>query len=613
MDGPIHTNKFYFNFFLGSQSFPAFVLPYSLAWSKGGGNAQSWGLAISHVDDYQKVYGPRNDKIPGSPNSYFINPLGIQSIIFSAAELGSSTVMTTDTLDVMSGYVNLSPAQGSPPKLRCPMVQGMAFVTAIYESAQPEVQTSVFFRSVVSAGQPKPGVFKYRITLEDGKVWLLYATPSYSVDPNFRLTSSTMLQGIQRWSGIVQVTKLPTGADEKIFDKACGAYPTSGAIGGYATNDTAEYSLSWSKAGPFANNSTLLMYALPHHVTSFTNTTAQQVQPRIQLQTPTKGIATAVVADYWMLSETLNPSMGFDPWRPDAVKMATLSQNTISRIQSMSVLEASQNMTAATNLNSMYFSGKGLSKYATIIYTMNNLANQQGLAGSALTQLKAAFATFANNAQEFPLYYDTDWKGLVSSASYRTGDSGVDFGNSYYNDHHFHYGYFIHAAAIIGYLDPAWAIQNKDYVNALIRDVANPSSLDAHFPVFRSFDWYNGHSWAKGLFETGDGKDQESSSEDAMFAYAIKMWGRTIGDLSMERRGDLMLSIIARAIQNYFLMDSDNKNQPAQFITNKVTGILFENKADHVTYFGANFEYVQGIQMIPALPFSTLTRTKKFV
>ena len=613
MTSPIGTNKFYFNFFLGSQSFPAFVMPYSLSWSKGGGNAQSWGMALSHVDDSQKVYGPNRTDIPGTPASYFINPLGIQSIILSAAELGTSTVLTTDNLGDMAGNANLFPNQGSTSQIKFPMVQGMAFVSGLYESLQPEIQTGVFYNSVVSVGQLKGGVYKYRLTLEDGKIWLLYATPSYGVDPNLRLVSSTMLQGLPKWSGLIQIAKLPPSADEQVFDDACGVYPSSGAVGGYATNSTAQYSLSWTKAGPYALNGTLLMYALPHHIQSFDQKTASSVRQQVQLQTTTKGVATAVVADYWMLNEQLLPSMGFEPWRPASESVTSLPQQAIDLIQRVAAIEASQDMNAQTNLNSMYFSGKGLSKFATIVYTMNNLAGQQGLAAAALEKLKTAFATFAENRQQFPLYYDTDWKGIVSSATYKTGDPGVDFGNSYYNDHHFHYGYFIHAAAVIGYLDPTWAQANKDYVNALVRDVANPSTLDTYFPVFRSFDWYNGHSWAKGLFETGDGKDQESTSEDAMFAYGLKMWGRTIGDLSMERRGDLMLAVVSRAIQNYFLMDSDNKNQPSRFIGNKAAGILFENKADHVTYFGTNLEYVQGIQMIPALPFSTLTRTKKFV
>jgi endo-1,3(4)-beta-glucanase len=60
-------------------------------------------------------------------------------------------------------------------------------------------------------------------------------------------------------------------------------------------------------------------------------------------------------------------------------------------------------------------------------------------------------------------------------------------------------------------------------------------------------------------------------------------------------------------------MTSDNKNQPPEFIGNKVAGILFENKIDHTTFFGANIEYIQGIHMLPLLPASTVVRTREFV
>jgi endo-1,3(4)-beta-glucanase len=98
------------------------------------------------------------------------------------------------------------------------------------------------------------------------------------------------------------------------------------------------------------------------------------------------------------------------------------------------------------------------------------------------------------------------WGGIVSSASYKTGDAGVDFGNTYYNDHHFHYGYHILAAATIGRLDPEWAKANEAYVDLLVRDVANPSGEDKLFPMWRNFDWYHGHSWAHGLYAAADGK-----------------------------------------------------------------------------------------------------------
>jgi endo-1,3(4)-beta-glucanase len=133
----------------------------------------------------------------------------------------------------------------------------------------------------------------------------------------------------------------------------------------------------------------------------------------------------------------------------------------------------------------------------------------------------------------------------------------------------------------------------------------------------------SGHSWAKGLFESADGKDEESTSEvnyqfsnpvnihsmavqrftnistkDVFSAYAIKMWGNVIGDNAMEGRGNLMLSILARTLPSYFLMESTNPNQPPQFLKNKVTGILFENKCDHATYFGMNTEYIQGYVLL---------------
>lgn len=550
-------------------------------------------MAISHVEAGQRVFGPPRAGIPGSPASYFINPIGIQSIILSASELKSSTVLTSDSLQAFSANINLQPSSGSSSSVTFPVVQGIGFVTGLYKNLQPAIQTSVFYRQVVAAGSPKPGIFKYRITLEDGKVWLLYAIPTNGVDPNLRVVSGTLAQGLPSFSGLIQIAKIPS-TDETIYDNAAGVYPTGASLSGCVKGPVGSYSLSWKKGGPNASSTSLLMFALPHHVESFDVVTRSHLTT-LQLSTTTKGMGTAVVADSWTMIETNLPTdMGFAPWRKESGNVSTLSSSAIAAIQSVSTGEVSQDMAAQTNLDSMYFSGKGLSKFATIVYTMNELAGQKGLAAAGLAKLKAAFATFANNSQRYPLIYDTDWKGVVSSATYVTGDPGVDFGNSFYNDHHFHYGYFIHAAAIIGYLDPTWLAANKDYVNVLVRDASNPSGQDQFFPVSRAFDWYNGHSWAKGLFESADGKDQESSSEDAMFAYALKMWGKTIEDASMEARGNLMLSVLTRTFRDYFLLEKSNVNQPANFIGNKVTGILFENKIDHTTYFGANLEYIQG-------------------
>ena len=73
------------------------------------------------------------------------------------------------------------------------------------------------------------------------------------------------------------------------------------------------------------------------------------------------------------------------------------------------------------------------------MYTIHDLLGNKALAQAGLTNLKAAFALFTNNEQQFPLVHETAWGGVVSTASNVTGNSGEDFGNTYYNDHHFQF------------------------------------------------------------------------------------------------------------------------------------------------------------------------------
>ena len=57
--------------------------------------------------------------------------------------------------------------------------------------------------------------------------------------------------------------------------------------------------MTWSKGG----SKPLLMYALPHHVAAFTRATTPNITS-MRLQTTTKGMATAILADAWQMNET---------------------------------------------------------------------------------------------------------------------------------------------------------------------------------------------------------------------------------------------------------------------------------------------------------------------
>ncbi|KAI0514987.1 glycoside hydrolase family 81 protein [Xylaria bambusicola] len=608
--GPYGTNKFYANFFLGNQNSPAYVHPYSLAWSKGQGSTSSWGIAISHVEASQRVYGETQPETGAA--KYFLNPIGIQSLCLSASELGSKTSLTTDNMSSHSANINLHADSKSKSLITFPLVQGMAFVTAIYNGGTPVIETGVLFKTVTrSAKGPQSGVTKYTFHLDDGKVWHVYGYSEKGDPFDLTVLDNRVAKAGKPFRGIVQVAKDPENA-ESIIDAAAGAYPVGMVLSGTSSGSKGTYTFQYQKAG--FSKVKLLMYALPHHYESFDTATAKATST-VKLQTTTKGMAKAVVADSWTMIEPKMPvSMGFAPWDPIQGPKDKLSDSATKAITPVALKELSQNVDQQSNQDSMYFGGKALAKFAAICFTANNMLKNPKMAQAGLEKLKSAFARFITNKQQFPLYYESAWGGLVSSASYKTGNNGADFGNTFYNDHHFHYGYFIYAAAVIGYLDPSWLTkENVEYINTLVRDVANPSTADRYFPVSRNFDWYHGHSWAHGLYETLDGKDQESSSEDAMAAYAIKMWGRTIKDANMEARGNLMLSIIARSLNQYYLYTTQNKIQPEKYIGNRVAGILFENKCDHTTYFGANIEYVQGIHMLPLLPSTKFTRPADFV
>lgn len=339
-------------------------------------------MAVSHVDPIQRVFGPRVDDIPGSPARYYINPVAIQSIIISAAELGNSTILTTDSLQAFSANANLLPKAGSSSKITFPLVQGMGLVTGVYTGLQPVIQSSVFFRSVSFGARSPAGIFKYQITLEDNKSWLLYATPRNGQDPQLSLVSNTELRGVMNWYGIIQVAKNPAGSSgEYIYDTAAGVYPTAMDLTASTFSHTGTYEFRWRKAGlTGASEPQLLMFALPHHVESFAGPTSFSTTP-LRLQTTTKGIATAVLADTWTLVEANLPvDMGFAPWNGSLPRGSRstrkLSPTAVYIINKVAESEMKQNMGKQTDLDSMYFSGKALSKFAALVYAVHHLCDE---------------------------------------------------------------------------------------------------------------------------------------------------------------------------------------------------------------------------------------------
>lgn len=352
--GPLQTNKFYSNLFLGDQTNPVFTFPYSLAWSAGKGPAASWGMAISHIDAKQRVYGPVKDN---NAVEYYVNPIGIQSIIISAKGLGASTVLTTDSMTPFFVNARLRPDSTSAPAVSFPMTQGMMFTTAQFTGATPIIQSGVYFKSVTRVTtDPKANVRKFNLLLEDGTTWRLYAHKTSGGPLDLQVINNGNVQSKSPFYGTIQIAKDPkVGKSEAILDDGCGIWANGMTLSGSASGAQGTYSFEWMRTGH--PTGPLYQFALPHHVSSFDAETKSRVT-NYKMQTTTKGVATAVVVKKWTMIEPAMPvNMGFLPYH-NTLGSRGLSANAKNIIKPIAQLEVSQNMTEQTNLDSMYFSGK---------------------------------------------------------------------------------------------------------------------------------------------------------------------------------------------------------------------------------------------------------------
>jgi endoglucanase Acf2 len=245
-----------------------------------------------------------------------------------------------------------------------------------------------------------------------------------------------------------------------------------------------------------------------------------------------------------------------------------------------------------------YWSGKELGRLAEL----HALARQLGLSAEAnalemrlRTRLEAWFdarydPTDPSTGGTF--YYDPRWGALLGyPSSYGLSES--------LNDHHFQYGYFLRAAAELGRSDPTWLGPDAygPFVDLLVRDIASSRRDDPAFPFLRNFDPYAGHSWASGDGVSGDGNNQESSSEALAAWTALVLLGEIRGDRKLRDTGIYLYASELAAVEAYWF-DVDRQNFPRDY-PHPVVPQIWGGKGAYATYFSQEPEALQGINWLP--------------
>lgn len=241
----------------------------------------------------------------------------------------------------------------------------------------------------------------------------------------------------------------------------------------------------------------------------------------------------------------------------------------------------------------IYWSGKSLGRMTQLIQVADRVGHtvaRDRILADLRTELEDWLTTGPDDTRY--LAYDPRWSSIVA---YPDSYGSV----KELNDHHFHWGYLVLAAATVAQFDPEWAEPERfgGIVELLIRDAASPKHDDELFPFLRHMDPYAGFSLASGHQDFVDGNNQESSSESMNFAAGVVLWGATTHNRELLELGVFLHALEAVAIEQYwFDVDDAVFHEGMQFPS---AGIVWENGAQYRTWFSDEPRAIHGIQLLP--------------
>lgn len=545
----------------------------------------------------------------------------------------SATLRWRDTITPNTGY------------MESPLVRGMPYVTMNYVNMRPFLAApspnlvSVNGIGVLGVYDSVDITASKFVLLVNGNVgvinrqiWVLYSSSPVTMRCNnsgLRFIGGSYT-GYLRLAYVTTNNLDPNASDTtariQLLDRYSKFYPTGGTFGASMTSDTTKATMNFNFQSNISGNDSLLMIALPHHVPMLTNNTSNILKFKCL-----KGPMTEVYSKTWTMIENLTKVN----WYP-AGNLSNVPQNYRDTLYRTLVTDYDTTCGARTfpyvpNGNNqpasdVYGFGKNGAKYGRLAIIADELFSQgytqcDTMAKNIRDTLKHNLNAWLNGSSNpiilganprDSLFYDARYGGIISSLSY---DQGYyqDFGNAFYNDHHLQYGYWAYMAAAIARKDPAWVTQYGSKVLDILRDIGNPSSQDPYFTAHRMIDWYDGNSWANGMYDAGAGRNQESSSEAVNAWYGMYLYGLATNNANIKNTGRLMMASEIRAANFYYHIDPVNNPYPPSYTnTWHVVGNLWNASITSSTFFGMQRRYVYGIQIIPTTPATEELLSKSY-
>ena len=243
------------------------------------------------------------------------------------------------------------------------------------------------------------------------------------------------------------------------------------------------------------------------------------------------------------------------------------------------------------NVGDSYGAGKemGISAQYLSFARQMGMTNQAAQLAAGLRGILTNWYTYTPGETGYFFAQYADWRALIGFPP--------GYGSEAFNDNHFHYGYFMVATALLGMEDTNFLSQFGPMAKLVAKEYANWDRSDTNIPFLRTFDIWEGHSWAGG-FSTGGGENQESSSEAMNSWVGLFLAGNMLGDDAMTAAGAMGYAIESAAVNEYW-QDMYRSNLPTSYGKGTV-GVLWSGALAYGTYFSGDPAWIYGIQWVPA-------------
>ncbi|KAI1260716.1 glycoside hydrolase family 81 protein [Xylariaceae sp. FL1019] len=568
------------------------------------------------------------------PYESFLDSTGIQFGISADREFDGTSIKQPTQMDWLASFsehqgstanhkatafdtqsVTVQYFQGSAT-MTTYLVPGSPYITLQYNQATPLLKTvnggiTAFNGNSVASGATVSATgTEFTVTDSESTQYIIYSLSSITLAATATSSSSGTIKASSTFTGVLRLVKLNDASHKTLLDAHSSVYPTSVGLDYSFADTTGTLIFNYATVG---TSSDLLMLTWPHH--------------RLALQSPNYPATTAlnyltakgwmypIIGAQWNLKYTLSSITWNPPRAVDSSCESTLIQGLEYEIGQL-------NVSTAPVPGDFYYWGWcarchisiGADRY--LLHRDN--VGRSDLVTPVINYLKASFEHWFESSSTTKPAYETTWGGIVSQAGAK--DVNVDFGNGYYNDHHFHYGYFLHIAAVIAKYDSSWLSQHKTTINTFARDIINPSSQDPYFPITRCRDWFAGHSWASGIANGAGSRDQESIGEAVNGYYGALLWASIALSQDFVNYAKLLVATEQQAAQVYWHLypsesstDRDNP-YPEEGIRELITmGNVEDWQSGAWLFWGSERVQIAAIQILPVTPINEVMYDTEWV